>query len=194
MVTPLYLANFSLALTFNAHSHAKVRLTSHKVFHKTIKPARTCTIMDTTLHPQASLLGLPVELRLAIYHQLADTLHIHHMFHVDRRSHHCTTTFQQWTCSFPDPQFLQLCTRPRFSGLHRTQDLCKHQSDGVDAFAIRRTYRLVHAETRSILEPSRITSATSFSAVAGSLYESFYKLWRNRIQQLRCITFLRNTV
>jgi hypothetical protein len=163
-------------------------VTPRKVFQNIKKAAETCNIMDTVLHPQASLLGLPVELRLAIYHQLANTLHIHHMFHVDGRSHHCSTTFQQWPCSFPDPQFPQLCTRPRFSGLHPTRELCKHQSDSVDAFAIRRTCRLIHAEMRGIYEPNGVTSATSLSAVAGSLYESFYKLRRARIQQLRCIT------
>jgi len=145
--------------------------------------------MAQSLPPQASLLGLPTELRLEIYHQLADTLHAHHMFYFDNvHKPDARTSFHKWPCSFPDPQFPQLCTRPRFSGLHRTQELCKHRSDGVDAFAIRRTCRLIYAESRDVFESSGMKKVTGISTVAGSLYKSIFDLSRVGMQQLRRIT------
>ena len=83
-------------------------------------------------YPSASFLGLPVELRVQIYSELAESVH----FHIDCGYGQSIKGRKRRLCSAPDPKFRQICTRPDFSGLHPSDDRCYVQ---VTEFHIRRS-------------------------------------------------------
>jgi hypothetical protein len=125
-------------------------------------------------HPsQASLLGLPTELRLQIYSYLEDVTH----YHVDRLVH-VPGPYPQFSqhppsnlgssftyrrrCQTPDPMYPFLCARPAFCGWYKTEDLCHNIKETDEekqskkelkmrsgAAALRRTCKLIYEETKT---------------------------------------------
>lgn len=142
-------------------------------------------IMSENIHPRASFLGLPVELRLHIYTALISTLHVHVVFPtVDIHSPNYsggileapTTTV---LCCNSDTQFPQLCSKPWFSGLYTTSEQCVHQyqkPNAADLFALRRTSKLIHAETAGVYDAKTHNPLTSFSIQARLGWPFFYHL------------------
>jgi hypothetical protein len=155
--------------------------------------------MTKPLHPHASFLGLPAELRLQIYAALASTLHIHVVYptvdiHNPNYSEHIleapTTTV---LCRTSDPQFPQLCSKPWFSGLSATSDQCWHQHEipsAADLFAIRRTCKLIHAETAGIYDSKTHNPLTSFSIQSRIGWPFFYHLTDAERGQVHRITMM----
>ncbi|KAF2821685.1 hypothetical protein CC86DRAFT_373509 [Ophiobolus disseminans] len=129
--------------------------------------------MSSHVPPRASLLGLPAELRLMVYAQLANETHTHYVYPLTEGGYQSPHLRIAYPCPYPDTQFPQLCTRPRFSGLHPTQDLCTRSSTTVrKVFPLRQTCRLIYAESRYVLG----AEATSVSALAHNGSWMFFRL------------------
>lgn len=119
------------------------------------------TSSQPTTYPRASLLGLPTELRLQIYTHIAESVHLHIEYPPSWARPWCTyksSNLRTRFCTAPDATFRQLCTKPAFSGLDATEDLCHRQkknakNDEHHPFALRATCQSVYEETRGILQP-----------------------------------------
>lgn len=130
--------------------------------------------LQTFKYPRASLLGLPLELRLQIYTHLAESIHFHldykpdptwiypwsrYDWNSDSRMSRMSGSSNGLTrfCAAPDPSFPQLCTRPFFSGLHTTEEQCgKLEAVKSDPFALRATCETIYEETRGVLDPKNM--------------------------------------
>ncbi|KAF1936297.1 hypothetical protein EJ02DRAFT_96234 [Clathrospora elynae] len=108
---------------------------------------------------QASLLGLPTELRLKIYAYLAEPIH----YHVDN----LVPYVPAWDvglfknkrfCHTPDPACPFLCSKPVYSGWQPTQELCHNlpgsssESAAQCVSAICRTCKLIYSETDGMFD------------------------------------------
>lgn len=143
--------------------------------------------MSSHLSPRASLLGIPAELRLEIYAQLAKSTHTHNVYPSEQACYRSPDQYIQYLCPYADPHYPQLCTRPRFSGLHLTQDLCKPPTNGAQHnFAVRRTCRLIYAESQGLFD----APATSVSVFAKRGEWIFYLRTGAALQAIRHITLM----
>lgn len=111
--------------------------------------------LQNSVYPRASLLGLPTELRLKVYSHLAEGLHLH-IYFSSVQSRECKRPVTRF-CSTPDREFPQLCSRPAFSGLYVTPELC-HKKRGLsnNPFALRATCRTIYIETQGILGKKKL--------------------------------------
>jgi hypothetical protein len=107
----------------------------------------------TTKVPQASLLGLPTELRLQIFSYLAEPIR----FHLD--SSNQDPDPRSWTfehrrpCYTPDPFHPSLCSTPRFSGLTSTASMCHaHGGQPTNHLAIRAVCKTFSSEAVDVFE------------------------------------------
>ena len=124
-----------------------------------------CPSAQSIEYPQASFLGLPVELRLQIYSQLAESVH----FHIDCGYGQSLKGRKRRLCNAPDAKFRQICTRPDFSGLHPSDDRCYVQSRNAtsgDPFALRATCRLTYHETQGLLDKREVGFTVENSVAA----------------------------
>ncbi|KAF1848703.1 uncharacterized protein K460DRAFT_364695 [Cucurbitaria berberidis CBS 394.84] len=79
----------------------------------------------TPNNPQATLEGLPAELRLQIYDYLSESTILHVHRHVNRKTKRCRYT---WTpCREPNPSSPLLCANPKWSGMCAEQDRCTYK-------------------------------------------------------------------
>ncbi|KAF2865697.1 hypothetical protein BDV95DRAFT_612279 [Massariosphaeria phaeospora] len=102
----------------------------------------------TPNNPQATLLGLPAELRLQIYAYLnaATLVHAHGHEYNSWRWQRFT-----WTpCKAPHPTHPLLCANPKWSGLCNEQDRCTYKKDAPPEprgfYALAATNKLVRGE------------------------------------------------
>lgn len=79
----------------------------------------------TPSNPQATLEGLPAELRLQVYNYLCDStiIHVHH--HVDEKAN--TSKFTWTPCRAPNPKSPLLCANPKWSGMCDEADRCTYK-------------------------------------------------------------------
>ncbi|OAL51803.1 hypothetical protein IQ07DRAFT_586153 [Pyrenochaeta sp. DS3sAY3a] len=76
-------------------------------------------------NPQATLEGLPVELRLQIYNYLCDSTIIHVHDHYDEKAN--TSKFTWTPCRAPNPKSPLLCANPKWSGMCDEADRCTYK-------------------------------------------------------------------
>ena len=114
-------------------------------------------ISSTFNVPQASLLGLPVELRLQIFSYLSEPIR----FHID--SSHQGPDPRKWEfkhkrlCHTPDSNHPSLCSTPRFSGLAPPASMCNNLcGTPTHRHAIRGVCKLFRSEAKDALKKQRI--------------------------------------
>jgi hypothetical protein len=107
---------------------------------------------------QASLLGLPAELRLSIYEHLYETLivHIHH--HSEGETNQFT-----WTpCRAASESSRLLCANPKWSGLCKEEDRCSYEAESprelAGAWALAATNRLIRQEAHELFFRKSVVS------------------------------------
>ncbi|KAF2115357.1 hypothetical protein BDV96DRAFT_77094 [Lophiotrema nucula] len=110
-------------------------------------------------NPQATMLGIPTELRLQIYehvfHSTLMHIHRHEFGEFIGGSWHPPRFF--WTaCRQPNPDHPMLCANPKYSALCNEEDRCTYRPDdppeSSGAVALRRTCRLIHQETQNLAQ------------------------------------------
>jgi hypothetical protein len=134
-------------------------------------PYQNCS--EAQAIPQASFLGLPIELRFEIYAYLTPTL-----YHVDDQCggllpSEIKDARYRRPCVAPDPRYPFLCSKPAFCGWYPTAEICRYDKDSprlsekqpndIDlwaAKALRQTCRLVYEETKGILDGQKGSTLT----------------------------------
>lgn len=103
--------------------------------------------------PQASLLGLPAELRLQIFSYLSEPIRFHvDSSHQDYDPSKCNFEHKR-LCHTPEPVHASLCSTPRFSGLTPPASMCHNQCGApTHRLAIRGVCKLFRSETRALFE------------------------------------------
>jgi hypothetical protein len=78
-------------------------------------------------NPQATFLGLPAELRLAIYSYVFDStlIHVHH--HLAGEKDYSGPEFTWTSCRAVNPQCPLLCLNPKWSGMCEEADRCTYR-------------------------------------------------------------------
>ncbi|KAH7119101.1 hypothetical protein B0J11DRAFT_536070 [Dendryphion nanum] len=114
-------------------------------------------------NPQATLLGLPTELRLEIYHYVFDSSLIHvHRYHAndeddDENKTNLGSSFIWTPCRAPNPNCSLLCLNPKWSGLCKESERCTYRPYGptdqqpAGFNALSHTCRRIHTESHEIL-------------------------------------------
>lgn len=145
--------------------------------------------MSTNQYPRASLLGLPLELRLIIYSKLAGTIHTHIEYMVTEEGYYMGNNWRQRSCTCPDSTFPQLCSRPAFSGLHASKDTCEPTSPDQDTrFAIRRVCKLIYNESHNYFNTSKTPPITSISVGGPFITWTINSLFVAHLAHIRRLT------
>lgn len=148
----------------------------------------TAATYKTPQNAQATLEGLPAELRLQIYDYLCDStiIHVHH------HDHHAdgSTRFTWTPCRSPSPKSPLLCANPKWSGLCNEKDRCTHK---VYAPAEPRGFWALAASAKAIRSEAKEfflrRTVVSISAIHLELWLDYLaKHAPRQIDQLRRIT------
>ncbi|KAF2830623.1 hypothetical protein CC86DRAFT_316070, partial [Ophiobolus disseminans] len=106
-------------------------------------------------NPDATLLGLPIEMRLQIYAYLSDTTMVH--VHSPR-----ARTYTWTPCKATNPIYPHLCLNPKWSGLCSESDRCtyKHVTppEPRGFWALRASSKLLRRETQELVTKNGVFS------------------------------------
>jgi hypothetical protein len=107
---------------------------------------------------QASLLGLPAELRLEVYSHLYDTL-IVHVHHYSKKK---ASRFTWTPCRAASELSRLLCANPKWSGLCKEEDRCTYEAESprelTGAWALAASNRLIRQEAHELFFRKSVVS------------------------------------
>jgi hypothetical protein len=124
-----------------------------------VTPSTSNTLrLQSPTNPQASLLGLPAELRLEIYSHLYDTL----IVHVCHRSGRNASRFTWSPCRSVSASSPLLCANPKWSGMCKQEDRCTYdasaQQEQYGAWALAASNRLIREEAHELFFRESVVS------------------------------------
>ena len=145
---------------FAAATSGKLIPRSKEPIHTTKASASAAATFRTPNNPQATLSGLPAELRLHIYSYLCDStiIHVHH--HEDKGAG--TSRFTWTPCRSPSSTSPLLCANPKWSGMCDEEDRCTYKiyapPEPVGFWALAASNKLIRNETQEFFLRKTVAS------------------------------------
>jgi len=151
-------------------------------------------VRPTPKNPQATLLGLPTELRLKIYQYgfHSTLIHIHHYeAQLGADGTEVSPPRFTWTpCQGSNPKCLLLCENSRWSGLCKNKDRCAAESSSPPEpkgfFALMWTCKFIHQEARESIYRNSVISINPKDLLPWLDYVSWNQLHNLRRINLAC--------